>query len=79
MSAATYPDLRGQVVVVTGAARGIGRAVAIGFAEQGCVVVVNDLVADSAEDTVDACTRAGRGEVDRTWLPTSATPRRRGR
>ena len=78
MSAATYPDLRDQVVVVTGAARGIGRAVAIGFAEQGCVVVVNDLVVilpRTPSTPAPAPARRSRSH----WLPTSATPMRRGR
>jgi 3-oxoacyl-[acyl-carrier protein] reductase len=34
--------LRGKVVVVTGASRGIGRELALGFAREGAEVVVVD-------------------------------------
>ena len=60
MAAPTYPELRGQVVVVTGAARGIGRAIAVAFAEQGTIVVANDRSSDAAGRDGGGVRRRGR-------------------
>ncbi len=43
----------GQVAVITGAGRGLGRAYALAFAREGARVVVNDLDASSAAAVVD--------------------------
>ncbi len=46
--------LDGRGVVVTGAARGIGRALAARAVREGARVVVNDLDADACRETADA-------------------------
>lgn len=51
--------LDGKVAVVTGAGRGIGRATAIRFADEGAAVVVNDVDAEPAHETADLITGAG--------------------
>jgi 3-oxoacyl-[acyl-carrier protein] reductase len=47
----------GRVAVVTGGARGFGRAIAVGLAARGCDVAVVDLA--PAAETVEAITDAG--------------------
>jgi NAD(P)-dependent dehydrogenase (short-subunit alcohol dehydrogenase family) len=53
-------DLSGKVSLVTGAARGIGQAIADRFAANGSVVYYTDLVAEEAQSAA-ARSPAGRG------------------
>ncbi len=48
-----------RVAIVTGAGRGIGRATALRFAEEGAAVVVNDVDGDPAEETVEEIKKNG--------------------
>jgi NAD(P)-dependent dehydrogenase (short-subunit alcohol dehydrogenase family) len=53
----------GKVVVVTGAAAGIGRAAALKFAEEGAKVVVSDVDSAGGNETVTLIQRAGADAV----------------
>ncbi len=53
------PKLAGKVALITGSGRGIGRAIALKLASEGARIVVNDLDAEPAEDTVQAIRAAG--------------------
>lgn len=63
-------DLNGKISVITGAANGIGRASATEFASLGATVVVADIDADAAQQTVELI-RSRRGTA--VAVPTDVT------
>jgi 3-oxoacyl-[acyl-carrier protein] reductase len=53
------PLLSGRVAIVTGAARGIGRGIAMAFAQEGASVMLVDRDADQLADALAACAAFG--------------------
>ena len=50
---------KGRVAIVTGAGSGIGRGIALGFAEEGAYVVIADANLEAAQETVRQIEEAG--------------------
>jgi NAD(P)-dependent dehydrogenase (short-subunit alcohol dehydrogenase family) len=61
----THPlfDLSGRVALVSGAAQGMGQAMAIGFAEAGADVMICDINAEGVKATADHIQKLGRRAV----------------
>ncbi|HEX3554719.1 MAG TPA: glucose 1-dehydrogenase [Thermoanaerobaculia bacterium] len=59
----SFPDLAGKVVVVTGASRGIGEAVALGFAAAGARLVLASRKAEGGLTAVAEKIRSQGGEA----------------
>ena len=55
--------LDGRTAIVTGAGRGLGAAIAIGFAEAGADVVISARTADDLESVAEAIAKAGRRAI----------------
>ena len=52
-------NLEGQVAIVTGAGRGIGRAIALRLAQEGCMVTVADLDSKTSAQVADKVREQG--------------------
>jgi NAD(P)-dependent dehydrogenase (short-subunit alcohol dehydrogenase family) len=51
--------LDGKVILITGAGGGLGRAMALAFAQRGARVIVNDIQAERARGTAEFATQVG--------------------
>ncbi|MFN3294903.1 MAG: SDR family NAD(P)-dependent oxidoreductase, partial [Gemmobacter sp.] len=52
-------DLKGKTAIVTGGGQGIGRAITLRLAAEGCNVAVFDLRPEAAEETAAEARAAG--------------------
>ncbi|THH05638.1 hypothetical protein EW145_g4652 [Phellinidium pouzarii] len=62
-----YADkVKGQTILITGAARGIGKEAALQFATRGANIVIGDIDVQGAQETVEEIKRAGGDAVCNT-------------
>jgi 3-oxoacyl-[acyl-carrier protein] reductase len=56
-----YESLKGKIALVTGASRGIGKAIAVGLAKNGCNIIINDIepAKETAEKTISEIKEIG--------------------
>jgi 3-oxoacyl-[acyl-carrier protein] reductase len=55
--------LTDRVALITGAAKGMGRGMALRFAEEGCAVAIADISMKEADETVDEISRKGQRAI----------------
>jgi 3-oxoacyl-[acyl-carrier protein] reductase len=53
--------LDGKIALVTGGASGIGRAICLGFAQEGATIICNDLSVENAQNVVNECGQHKQG------------------
>lgn len=56
-------ELNGKTALITGAARGIGKTIALRFAQQGAKIALNDINKESLEDTAREIKKVSRERV----------------
>jgi 3-oxoacyl-[acyl-carrier protein] reductase len=61
---AVMARLAGRVAMITGAARGIGRSIALRYASEGCSLSLSDLDLAGVQHTAQECEAAGQAHGD---------------
>ncbi|HEN20516.1 MAG TPA: SDR family NAD(P)-dependent oxidoreductase [Desulfobacteraceae bacterium] len=52
-------ELKGKTVLITGASKGLGKELSLGFAAEGCNLILNSRGKDSLERVAEECKRMG--------------------
>src|SRR5689334_14515518 len=53
------PEFQGKLVIVTGAARGLGRGLALEYAKQGARLIITDILDGQLKETAEELRREG--------------------
>jgi NAD(P)-dependent dehydrogenase (short-subunit alcohol dehydrogenase family) len=65
-STETFMDLKNKIILITGAGKGAGRALALAFAERGAIVAANDISPVNVDQVVAEITT--RGGTARSYI-----------